>query len=148
MRFFLGLILAASFAFSAHSQTLNPVKWSFSAEKNDDGTYNVLLTAAVQAGWYIYSQTLDEGGPIPTSFAFETKGGVEFLGKTEENGTKKEGFDPVFEMNVIKYSNKVVFTQKVKASPATKITGTLTYMTCDNERCLPPSDVDFSIVLP
>lgn len=124
------------------------VDWSFAAKKVSAEEYDVTFTATVKSGWYIYSQFLVGDGPIPTSFEFEKITGVQYIGKTKEVGNKKEGFDEVFGMNVMKFSGIVTFTQRIKTKSAKTITGYLTYMTCDDEQCLPPMDVDFSINLP
>ncbi|MEM6698966.1 MAG: disulfide bond formation protein DsbD, partial [Bacteroidota bacterium] len=70
------------------------------------------------------------------------------LGKGTEKGYKKEGYDEIFGMNLIKFGKTVTFTQRVKVkSGASSINGYLTYMTCNDEQCLPPTDVDFEISL-
>ena len=76
------------------------------------------------------------------------KSSAELVGKTTEDGHKKEGFDEMFGMNVVKFTDKVVFTQKVKVKKGTKsIKGVVNYMCCDSEMCLPPKDVSFEILL-
>ncbi|HRD09183.1 MAG TPA: cytochrome c biogenesis protein CcdA, partial [Saprospiraceae bacterium] len=71
------------------------------------------------------------------------------LGKSTEKGYKKEGPDPLFDnVNVVKFLDKEAFIikQKVEVVDASKpVSGYLTFMTCDNNRCLPPEDVDFSL---
>jgi thiol:disulfide interchange protein len=145
------LLMTFLFNVSLHSQSkiLEPVKWSTSYEAINDQEYNLIFTATIDPGWAIYSQYLeDEDGPIPTSFQYDEEGHFELIGKNEETGNRKEAFDPIFEMNVIKFTKKAIFTQKVKATDLSKpITGYLTYMTCDDERCLPPTDFDFSFQL-
>ena len=70
------------------------------------------------------------------------------VGKNEESGNRKEAYDKVFEMNLIKFSKTAVFTQRVSVADFSKpITGYLTFMTCDDSRCLPPTDVDFNFKL-
>lgn len=126
-----------------------PVKWSFQAEKGDDGSYELSFLADVQPGWYIYSQFIGDEGPIPTSFTFKQDQPIELLGKTREEGKRKEGFDELFGMNIVSFSGQVRFTQRVRLTgAASAIGGYLTFMTCDGERCLPPTDIDFSIPLP
>jgi hypothetical protein len=127
----------------------NPVSWTFSANKIGGEEYELVLTADVESGWYIYSQHLDEGGPIPTSFEFEASGNVQLLGKTAESGPKrKEGLDELFGMNVIKYAGRVIFKQRAKITDASQpVRGTLEYMTCDDNQCLPPRTVVFEIPL-
>lgn len=136
-------------AVSVASAQFSPVNWTYKAESIQDGTYKLVFTADIESGWYVYSQFLDDGGPIPTSFTFTTEDGIEIIGAIEESGAhKKESFDELFEMNLIKYGEQVTFVQKVKVKPGVKlVSGYLTFMTCNDESCLPPKDVDFEINL-
>ncbi len=141
------------FAFSlllsgiAFGQT-NPVKWSYEAKKIANGEYDLVFTAHISSGWYVYSQYLEsQDGPIPTSFHFEENAKVQAVGKTAEAGDKHEVFDDIFAMNLIKFSGETKFTQRVKIQSATTLSGYLEFMTCDNEKCLPPSEVEFRFSL-
>jgi thiol:disulfide interchange protein DsbD len=127
---------------------LKPVKWSYSVDQGDsEGEYILKMDAKVQDGWYIYSQFIDEGGPVPTSFMFEEEPHYELIGKVEEvSDHKVSGFDKIFEMEVTKFKKTVSFQQKIKTNdPAKAIKGSLEFMTCDDTRCLPPEFVDFEI---
>lgn len=127
------------------SGILEPVKWTFAAKSLGDDMYELNMVANLDENWAIYSQHTADGGPVPTSFEFESDN-FEAIGEVEEKGKKKEGPDPLFDnLNVIKFvEGPVTFTQKVKVTDSSKpITGYLTFMTCDNARCLPPTDVDF-----
>ncbi len=140
------LLLIISF-FTTLVAAQSPVKWSFSKEKISDSEYTLVFKADIKAGWYTYSLYTEDNGPIPTSITFENQDGIELLGKAVESGDKKEGVDPLFDAFVIKYSSKKAFIikQKIKVKDASKPTsGYLTYMTCDDQTCLPPKDVDFS----
>ncbi|WP_156825683.1 protein-disulfide reductase DsbD family protein [Lewinella cohaerens] len=115
---------------------------------NDE--YNLVFTAQIDAGWSIYSQFTEDGGPVPTSFNFDDGDHYEHQGIVAEKGKKKEGPDPLFDnVTVIKFTKgPVVFTQKVKVSDYSKpVVGWLEFMTCDDERCLPPTEIDFSFKL-
>ncbi|MEM1328246.1 MAG: protein-disulfide reductase DsbD domain-containing protein [Bacteroidota bacterium] len=140
------IFLSLSFLFVISlSSAQSIVDWKYDAKKISSDIAEVTFTATVQDGWYIYSQFLGDEGPIPTTFEFE---GVELIGIGTEKGYKKEGFDEVFGMNLIKFGKTVTFTQRVKLTSTSKsIDGYLTYMTCDDEQCLPPQDVEFSIAL-
>ena len=141
-------LLFFSFLFSTNIIAQNPVKWAFAAEKIQDTAYEITFTATVDPGWSIYSQHTDPSGPVPTVFSFEENANLEFIGKPVETGKKKEAFDELFGVNVIKFSGTVSFTQKVKAkSGANAISGYLEFMSCDNEKCLPPKEVNFNIAL-
>ena len=72
---------------------------------------------------------------------------VEKIGDGQELGHKKEGYDKLFDTDVISFlaDEPFIIKHKVKITDVSKaVTGYLTYMTCDNEKCLPPVDVDFS----
>ena len=148
MRTWLFLLLLA-FSAPSFAQVLDPVKWETEYKAISDTEFDLIFKAKMDPSWAIYSQYLEsDDGPIPTSFEFEAGGHFQLVGKCAETGYKKEGYDPLFEMNVVKYLKNAEFTQRVKVSDLSKpITGYLTFMTCDDERCLPPTDVDFSFSL-
>jgi len=148
MRFFCLALLMNFMALNAFGQQAQPVKWTFDSEKVADNEYAITFTATADNGWYVYSQFLDDGGPIPTSFTFDKDSGVALVGKAKEVGKKKEGFDKLFEMKVVSFSGKTKFIQKVKTQAGTKaVKGYLEFMTCNGETCLPPTEVEFSIPL-
>ena len=127
------------------AQILEPVKWEFDLQEVSENEYQLQFLANLDEQWAIYSQYVDEGGPIPTSFTFEQYEGVELLGdviESDENKVTKH--DPVFDMIVGKFYTKATFTQKVKIENKDNvIKGFLSFMTCDDTRCLAPTDVPF-----
>ncbi len=144
MKKFKLLLLLLSFASITFAQILDPVKWSFAKEELGNNEYNLVFKANIDDGWYVYSQFLDEGGPVPTTFHYEKNNGVETIGKLTETGEKiKEGYDKMFEMNVKKFGHSATFKQKVKVIGEATISGYLEFMTCDNQQCLPPEMIDF-----
>ena len=130
------------------SQILNPVKWSFESKKISDTEFDLVATAKLEKGWYIYTQNLKgDDGPIPTKFTFKTTPQYQLVGNqpNEVSDHKKTGFDKVFEMNVTKFSEMVQFVQRVKLTGASaSVQGEIEYGTCDDEKCLPPQDANFS----
>ena len=130
------------------AQMPSPVSWSFSSDHITGKEYELHFTADIEGDWHIYSQFIDDGGPVPTSFQYEETDHFTKLGKTEEKGDRKEGFDALFEMNVIKFSKAVDFVQRIKVNDSNKmIRGQVEFMVCNEESCLPPKKVDFSIPL-
>ena len=133
---------------NAHAQILDPVKWSFDQRSLGNNQYELIFKATIQKGWAIYSPSMEEGGPVPTSFTYEEGPHFQLSGKVAEAGHRKEGFDKIFEMEVIKFTEEATFTQKVKVNDINKpIKGYLTFMTCDDTRCLPPTDVDYAFTI-
>jgi Disulphide bond corrector protein DsbC len=145
----LSLIALFSGITSLFSQRTNDkVNWSFEAQKVSTGEYDIIFTATVAPSWCIYSQYLSsDDGPVRTSFNFDNNAAVEPIGKIEEKGAKKQIFDKMFNMNVTKLFGKIQFVQRVKVKNTTALKGAVTFMSCDENSCLPPSDVDFNIAL-
>jgi thiol:disulfide interchange protein DsbD len=126
----------------------NPVTWDVSSRPAGEGEYEIVFKASIEGDWHLYSQFVDEGGPVPTSINLEESDGAEFEGKAKELGDLHKGFDKTFEMDVAYFEKAVTFVQKVKASknPA-MVKGYLNFMVCNDERCLPPTDVEFEFTL-
>ncbi|MCB0703805.1 MAG: thioredoxin family protein [Saprospiraceae bacterium] len=127
----------------------DPVHWSYGFNKIDDTTFDLIVSAKIDEGWAVYSQFLEsDDGPIATYFDFEEGDHYSLIGKAEESGGIKKSFDPVFEMELVKFFHDAVFTQRVKVTDPTKpVTGYFEFMTCDDTRCLPPKEVEFSFDL-
>lgn len=148
MRLMLALLAGILFYSTAVAQS-SPAHWSFKSKKISDTEYDLVLTAKVDQGWFIYSQYLEsDEGPIATSITFDENKNVELKGKASEEGHKKEGFDDIFGMKLIKFSDEVTFTQRIQLKGKVEmVTGALEFMTCNDERCLPPTTVSFEIKL-
>ena len=103
-----------------------------------------MFTAAIDKGWHVYSTDLGDGGPISATFNVEKKSGVELVGKLKPVGKEIATFDKLFEMKVRYFENTAKFVQKVKLTGgAYAIEGYLEYGACDDESCLPPTEVPF-----
>ncbi len=147
---FLSTVFSLILAFSLSAQILTPVKWDISAEHLEGDEFMFIYRADIDEGWNVYSQFTDEGGPVPTTITYTDEAAFEKLGKAKELGKKKTGIDPLFDINVTKFTSKrpFIIRQKVKAIDYSKpMTGELEYMTCDDKRCLPPDFVEFSFDL-
>lgn len=122
------------------------VQWDFAVERNQGDTVTVILTATVDPGWYVYSQYLEGDGPIPTQVSFEKEDELTFLGKPEESGHLVEGYDDIFGMEIKKYKEEMVIRQQlILPEGENNISGKVLFMSCDQEQCLPPSEVEFSL---
>jgi len=131
------------------AQVQNPVKWSFSSKKVNATTYELHLTASIDGHWHVYSQTTPDGGPIPTSISFTKNPLIAMVGPAKEVGKLEQKAEPLFGVDVKQFSNKVDFVQTVtvKGKVKTSVTGSVEYMTCNDEQCLPPKSQKFSIAL-
>ena len=140
------LLLFSFLTLSANSQIYDPVTWNFGYERKGDNLYELVFTAAIEEGSHIYSMDIPEGGPIPTSFSFDTMPGFSLLGKVFEVKNPEEIFDEAFEMKIKSFSNNAEFRQKITgSSPSFTVSGAVNYMACNNVTCSPPKDVEFEI---
>jgi hypothetical protein len=141
------LILICVLGITHFSFAQNPVQWQFTSKKIKDKTYEVHITATIEEPWNIYSQSTPDGGPVPTKIAFARNPLIDPSGKIKEVGTLKKKFEDVFDVDVLYYKNKVDFVQVVtlKSKVKTNLTGSVEFMVCNDEECLPPSTVNFSI---
>lgn len=146
MKKILAFLFFLTLAFSVSAQIYDPVSWKFSTEKINGKEATVTFTATMQPGWHVYSQFIEEGGPIPTSFRFDDPAGFSLVGGVTESPKAISAFDPNFKMQIAWHKNQVKFSQKVALSqPKVKVTGVLEFMTCNDTNCLPPEEVPFSI---
>jgi thiol:disulfide interchange protein DsbD len=130
----------------AISQDSKPVSWEFKVSKNEDATYSFTATAKMKGDWAIYSQHTGEGGPIPLKFNFED--GVELIGVTIEESEAIKKISELFDVEVIKFKKEATFTQLFRANKdQLSFKGSLKFMCCDSQKCLPPTDVPFDIAL-
>jgi thiol:disulfide interchange protein DsbD len=146
MKYAVLLAYALMFSFPALAQQPAVVDWSYEAKALGEGEYELKFTAAIKAGWYLYSQHLEEGGPIPTTVQVNEHPKVSVLSEVSESGSAVEGFDEMFGMKIKKYKKQAVFTQRVKIEEGVEaITGYIEFMSCDEEQCLPPREIPFTI---
>ncbi len=133
---------------TSHGQIFEPVSWSVDWERMGDDHYRIILKADMESGWAVYSQFLErDDGPIATAINFEKGDHFDVIGKAKEfSDHKKSGYDPIFEMNLTKYFESFTIEQEILwVDTSVPIVGYVSFMTCDDQRCLPPAEEPFSI---
>lgn len=143
----LTLLLIGSLTVNAQ---MNPVIWSFSAKKTGDKNYEIHMTALIQSGWHIYSQSQPvDAIAIPTNFTVNPNPLFTKEGKIKELGKMEKMNDATLGISANQYSNTVDFVQKIKlkANVKTSFSGNVEFQTCDDKKCLPPKTVNYNIVL-
>lgn len=130
---------------SVFGQILKPVTWSYAAKKTSATEATVFIKATIDKSWHMYSQFVKEGGPNPTIFTFQPSKAYSLIGKTIEPRPKTV-YEPSFQMQVSYFENAVIFQQKVKLhANSAAVKGKVEFMVCDDQRCLPPEEVEFTI---
>ncbi|QJD96231.1 sugar transporter [Mucilaginibacter robiniae] len=130
----------------AGAQILTPVHWSYAAKRLSSTEAVVFMRATIDEGWHVYSQNVKNGGPVKTAFTFAPSGAYTLVGKTMEP-TPITRMEKAFGMDVSFFEKSVTFQQKIKLKGSGTVTvkGSLEYMTCNDQKCLPPEDLEFSI---
>ena len=132
------------FAVAMQAQIQDPVKFNSELKILAADEAEVVFTAAIDKGWHVYSTDLGDGGPISATFNVEKIFGAEVVGKLKPVGKEISTFDKLFEMKVRYFENTAQFVQKLKLTGgAYQLEGYLEYGACNDENCLPPTQVPF-----
>lgn len=141
------LILSLLFftSLGAFAQLEDPVTWSYVAKKTSPTEATVFIKASIEDNWHLYSQTVKPGGPSKTIFTFAKSKDYTLVGGTTEPKPISK-FEKVFNMNVPYFEDQVVFQQKVKLKKGTTtVKGKVEFMVCNDSKCLPPTEIEFSV---
>ncbi len=141
------LILFALVTFAVSGQIFEPVTWSHELKITGKTTGEVIHKATIEDKWHLYGMNIPKNGPRPTRIVYETITNAEKDGDIVAKSKLLEVFDKSFNMNLSWYANEAVFVQKIKFKDAAqvKIEGYVEFMACDDERCLPPVQDEFSL---
>ena len=147
MKKLISSIMLALIALVVQAQILTPVKWKIKLDdKGGAPEKEIVFTATADKGWHLYDMNLPEGGPVSTSFTFETLNGAELIGQPVPSVKPTTVYDEQFAMNLRWYPGTVSFTQKLKVTDPAKFKaeGEVEFMACNDETCLPPDQIPFS----
>lgn len=144
-KFLLSCLLIIMAWLPSFAQIQEPVKFKTELKTISDTEAQIVFTGNIDAGWHVYSTDLPSGGPISATFNVEKIQGAELMGKLTPQGKEIENFDKVFEMKLRYFENTATFVQKFKITDASyQIEGYLEYGACNDENCLPPTEIPFS----
>ena len=137
----MGLMLLVSILVQAQIQ--NPVKFSVQLKAGKTAEAELVFTGKIAAGWHVYSTNLPSDGPISATFHGDKLDGVELVGKLTPRGKEIKNFDKVFEMQLRYFENNVQFVQKIRfTKPQYVLKAYLEYGACNDQSCLPPTQVE------
>ena len=128
------------------SQIEKPAKWTNEPSKQEvkiGETIEVVFSASLNKGWYMYATGPYESAPS-TTFTFEKNSSFELVGDLKPIKAKHKVDEYIGEYDY--FTEKAEFRQKVKIlSENPIIKGTYEYSTCSLESgiCLPPKDEEF-----
>ena len=129
----------------AQAQIQEPVKFKSELKTLAAGEAEIVFTATIDKGWHVCSTDLGDGGPISATFNVEKISGATVVGKLQPKGKEIASYDKLFEMNVRYFESTAQFVQKLKLTGGDyKIEGFLEFGACNDENCLPPTQVEFN----
>ena len=127
------------------AQIQEPVQFQTTLKTLSESEVEIVFNGSIDAGWHVYSTDLPSGGPISATFNVDQIQGAELVGGLVPQGKEIKKFDKLFEMEVRYLEHTATFVQKLKITDEKFfIEGYLQYGACNDENCLPPSEVPFS----
>ena len=143
-QFGIGILL---FLVSVTLNAQNPISWDFKLSDAGNGEVNILATATVEQGWYMYDTNIPEGGPNPTMIEFDEIRGAVAVGDFKSvDKEAKVKFDEIFQMEIGSFTNSVTFAQRLKVTDKASfsVIGNVRAQACNDQTCTPPLPVDFT----
>lgn len=138
------ILFTLLFSLTAMAQQ-NPVHFSVQQKQVSPTEVEVVFTAKIDQGWHVYSTNLPADGPTSASLHVDKAEGVTPVGKLTTRGKELNVYDKTFEMKLRYFENSVSFVQRYKITAKTySIKGYLEYGACNDEMCLPPTQVEFN----
>lgn len=137
--------------FSLQSVAQDPtkiVKWKFTAAKgNAEHQYIITAVAMIDSGWHVFApEPGGDGLLIPTDLQFNGKNIPKNIGKfIPRRRPVTHNMEGVGMVNY--YEGEIDFNITVEVSKAQTLTGIVSFQCCNDQMCLPPTDVPFSIKL-
>ncbi|MBR6031229.1 MAG: thioredoxin family protein [Bacteroidaceae bacterium] len=144
-RFTLFLTLYICIGAAAMAQFHNPVNIKASQKKVSEDVLEIVFQGSVDEGWHVYGPDIADGGPTRAELTLEKQKGVKPDGKLRATGKVQRAMDDMFEMEVSFMEGTASFSQRfIITEPEYEVAGYLTYGACNDENCIPPTNVEFS----
>lgn len=126
------------------AQIVEPVHFTSQLKTGKGQEAEIVFTAKIDAGWHVYSTNLGQDGPIEATFNVVKMEGAEKVGKLQARGKEIKLFDKLFEMELRYFEHEATFVQKIRfTKPDYDIDCYLEYGACNDEMCMPPTQVEF-----
>lgn len=131
------------------AQMQNPVHWTYEISPiQSNGTVTITLTASIDETWHMYDVKEPENGPVPTSVKFTNLQNATVSGELVSKSKPIRKFEQAFGMELSFYEKVAVFQQNLKVKDVNAqvvAEGSVEYMCCDDQMCLPPTKAKFSL---
>ena len=129
---------------TAQGQMVNPVHFASQLKMLKGSEGEIVFSATIDDGWHVYSTDMGSDGPISASFNAVKMEGVETVGKLTPRGNIIKQYDKMFGMELRFFEKKAQFVQRVHFTQQKYVIDCyLEYGACNDEMCLPPTEVAF-----
>lgn len=145
--FLLSCLILLSVTAFAQMGSAKQVSWIYSSKKIADKTYELQITANIAGNYHLYASKAGVEGPVATTFTFSPNPLLVFDGAIIERGKRITKREEAWDGNVNFFEKTVTFVQKVKtrSNAKTNVNGKVEFMVCNDDMCLPPSEITFKI---
>ena len=138
-------VFAFYYTVSCMAQMQTPVRFSVQQKRLSDNSLEVEFVGKADAGWHVYGTDIADGGPTRAELKLEKTVGLKPDGTLRATGSVHRAVDDLFEMEVSYMEGTVKFAQKfIITGPKYEVAGYLTYGACNDQNCMPPTNVEFS----
>ncbi len=125
------------------AQMMNPVRFNSELKIGKGADAEIVFSATIDPGWHVYSTELGQDGPVEATFNTVTMDGAELVGKLTPVGNVIKKYDDMFGMELRFFENTAKFVQKIKFTKAEyTIDCYLEYGACNDQMCMPPTQVE------
>ena len=141
MRLLLSL-LTTVLVLGTQAQIVDPVHFTSKLKTGNGAEAEIVFHATIDKGWHVYSTDIGDNGPIEATFNIVKMDGAEPVGKLVPRGNVIKKMDQLFDMELKYFEGEATFVQKIRfTKPQYDIDCYLEYGACNDESCLPPSEV-------
>ncbi|MGK0448388.1 MAG: thiol:disulfide interchange protein DsbD, partial [Polaribacter sp.] len=110
--FFIAAFLLAITGFAQTAE--DPIIIETSVKKISDTKYDIIFSAELYKGWYLYSQYNPEDASLPLEITIkEGEAGYKLIGKATEKDTFKK-YSETWEKEEIVFKDKAIITQRIQ----------------------------------
>lgn len=125
-------------------------RWNFSVTRFDKERLQLVARVSLDSGWHIYSTDMKDGGPQRTEFTIFPTKSFRVTEGSRDSGSVIEKFDTSFQITLRYYPGTASFKKLLTVTDTSGfvLNGSISYMLCTDESCLPPTETVFSIKVP
>jgi len=140
--------LISFFTLNINAQEVTPVEWAYKVKKVSSNEYELYMLGIIEEPWHLYGQYFEDGGPIQMKFEFLKNENYILIDSVSESPKPYVERDEIFEIDVQYFTEKVLFTQKVKILRPIEVIVLLTGQACNEKTgmCVMVADEHFFIL--